>query len=88
MNYNQILKLVRQLSDEDKLMLNRELAVEVRRIKMKNILEIFKNDELSLDDIQNEVETVREGLYNRILATFALPKSVNVDKKKECYGGD
>ena len=41
LNYSQILELARQLSDEDKLMLNRELTAEVRRIKLQNILKTF-----------------------------------------------
>ena len=32
LNYSQILELARQLSDDDKLQLNRELAAEVRKI--------------------------------------------------------
>ena len=32
LSYNQILELARQLSDEDKLQLNRELSAEVRKI--------------------------------------------------------
>ena len=35
LNYRQILELARQLSDEDKLQLNRELAAEVRKIKLQ-----------------------------------------------------
>ena len=31
LSYNQILELARQLSDEDKLLLNRELSAEVRK---------------------------------------------------------
>lgn len=65
LNYSQILELARQLSDEDKLMLNRELAAEVRRIKLQNILKTFKNDELSLIEIQNEVEAVRQEHYEK-----------------------
>ena len=65
LNYSQILELARQLSDEDKLMLNRELAAEVRRIKLQNILKTFKNDELSLTEIKNEVEAVRQEHYEK-----------------------
>ena len=53
----QILELARQLSDEDKLELNRALAAEVRGIKLKRLL----------DDIDSEVETVRqENYYKRL----------------------
>lgn len=65
LNYNQILDLAKQLSDEDKLQLNRELAVEVKRIKLKQLLESFKNDDISLEEINNEVESVRQELYEK-----------------------
>lgn len=45
LNYRQILELARQLSDEDKLQLNRELAAEARRIELQSLLQVFKNDE-------------------------------------------
>ena len=63
LNYNQILELARQLSDEDKLQLNRELAAEVRKIKLQSLLRVFKNDEISLDEITSEVELVRKARY-------------------------
>ena len=55
LNYRQILELARQLSDEDKLQLNRELAAEARRIELQSLLRTFKNDEISLEEITAEV---------------------------------
>lgn len=63
LNYNQILDLARQLSDEDKLQLNREFAAEVRKIELQSLLRTFKNDEISLDEITSEVEQVRQARY-------------------------
>ena len=63
LNYRQILELARQLSDEDKLLLNRELAAEARRIELQSILQVFKNDEISLEEITKEVEQVRQARY-------------------------
>lgn len=63
LNYRQILELARQLSDEDKLQLNRELAAEARRIELQSILQVFKNDEISLEEITKEVEQVRQAKY-------------------------
>jgi len=63
LNYRQILELARQLSDEDKLQLNRELAAEARRIELQSILQVFKNDEISLEEITKEVEQVRQARY-------------------------
>ena len=63
LSYNQILELVRQLSDEDKLQLNRELSAEVRKIELQRLLQVFKSDEISLEEITSEVELVRQARY-------------------------
>ena len=63
LNYRQILELARQLSDEDKLQLNRELAAEARRIELKSLLQTFQNNEISSEDITAEVEQVRQERY-------------------------
>ena len=66
LNYSQILELARQLSDDDKVQLNRELAAEVRKIELQRLLQVFKNDEISLDEITSEVEQVRKARYEAI----------------------
>ena len=66
LNYSQILELARQLSDDDKVQLNRELAAEVRKIELQRLLHVFKNDEISLDEITSEVEQVRKARYEAI----------------------
>ena len=63
----QILELARQLSDEDKLELNRALAAEVRGIKFKRLLDDLKTDEVLQEDIDSEVETVRQENYEKRL---------------------
>ena len=63
LGYNQVLDLIRQLSDEDKMKLSRELKAETRKIKLQQLLEVFKNDEISLSDIDAEVEAVRKAKY-------------------------
>ena len=63
LNYYQVLELARQLSDEDKIRLNRELTAETRKMELKILLRVFKNDEISLDDINAEVEIVRQKRY-------------------------
>ena len=63
LSYNQILELARQLSDEDKLQLNRELSAEVRKIELQRLFQVFKNDEISLEEISSEVELVRQARY-------------------------
>lgn len=63
LSYNQVLDLIRQLSDEDKMKLSCELKAETRKIKLQHLLEVFKNDEISLSDIDVEVESVRMARY-------------------------
>ena len=63
----QILELARQLSDEDKLELNRARAAEVRGIKLKRLLDDLKTDEVLQEDIDSEVETVRQENYEKRL---------------------
>ena len=63
----QILELARQLSDEDKLELNLALAAEVRGIKLKRLLDDLKTDEVLQEDIDSEVETVRQENYEKRL---------------------
>ncbi len=63
LTYNQVLGLARQLSDEDKLLLNRELAADAKRIKLRRLAEAFRNDEILLSDIDSEVEQVRQERY-------------------------
>ena len=63
----QILELARKLSDEDKLELNRALAAEVRGIKLKRLLDDLKTDEVLQEDIDSEVETVRQENYEKRL---------------------
>ena len=63
----QILELARQLSDEDKLELNRALAAAGRGIKLKRLLDDLKTDEVLQEDIDSEVETVRQENYEKRL---------------------
>ena len=63
----QILELARQFSDEDKLELTRALAAEVRGIKLKRLLDDLKTDEVLQEDIDSEVETVRQENYEKRL---------------------
>lgn len=67
LNYNQILELTQQLSDDDKLELSRALAVETRDIKLRRLLSAFKTDEISQEEIDAEVEAVRQETYEKRL---------------------
>ncbi len=43
LGYNQVLDLIRQLSDEDKMKLSRELKAETRKIKLQHLLYQLEN---------------------------------------------
>ena len=63
LNFNQILEIVQQLSDQEKLELNQVLTKDLINKKLTGFLEDFKTDELSLELIDQEVETVRSEMY-------------------------
>ncbi len=74
LNFEQVLELVKQLPQADKLRLSKELEKEtcelanseaLRDRKLTELLETFQTDELNLETIKEEVETVRAELYAR-----------------------
>ena len=65
LTFEQILALVKQLPDSEKLLLSKELEKETLNQKLTHLLEIFQTDELSLEEINQEVEIVRSQIYAR-----------------------
>ncbi|MEA5550243.1 hypothetical protein VB713_04470 [Anabaena cylindrica UHCC 0172] len=65
LRFEQILTLVKQLSDSEKLLLSKELEKETLNHKLTELLEVFQTDELSLAEITEEVEIVRSQIYDR-----------------------
>lgn len=65
LNFEQILTLVKQLPDTEKLRLSQELEKDIRERTITELLESFQTDEISLETISQEVETVRAELYAR-----------------------
>jgi cell division FtsZ-interacting protein ZapD len=65
LNFDQILDLVKQLPESDKIQLSKELEKETLNQKLTQLLETFKTDELSLETITEEVEAVRAELYGK-----------------------
>ncbi|MBP0030900.1 type II toxin-antitoxin system VapB15 family antitoxin [Roseofilum sp. Guam] len=63
LNFEQVLTLVKQLPEPEKLQLSQELAKELLDSKLTALLESFQTDELSLDTITQEVEAVRSEIY-------------------------
>lgn len=63
LTYQQVLRLVKQLPFEEKAKLGKELAKETMDKRLSRILNSFKTDELSQEEIDIEVEAVRTDLY-------------------------
>lgn len=49
LTFDQILTLVKQLSDSEKLLLSKELEKETLDKKLTELLEVFQTDELSMN---------------------------------------
>lgn len=65
LTFQQILDLVKQLPRQQKIRLTKELEKEAIDSKLSQILQSFKTDELSEVAIDEEVEAVRQELYER-----------------------
>jgi predicted DNA-binding protein YlxM (UPF0122 family) len=65
LTFEQILTLVKQLSNSEKLLLSKELEKETLNNELTELLEIFQTDELSLEEITEEVEIVHSQIYNK-----------------------
>lgn len=63
--YEQILSLIRQLPNQEKIKLTKELEKEVIESKLSQLLQTFKTDELDITTIVDEVEKVRQELYEK-----------------------
>ena len=62
-SYEQVFALVKQLPQQEKIKLSKELEKEGIENKLSELLKIFQTKELSLDTITEEVEIVRQQLY-------------------------
>ena len=63
--YDQILSMVKQLPQKQKIRLTEELEKESIGTQLSMLLNTFRTDELSLDTIDKEVEIVRQQIYDR-----------------------
>ena len=63
LNFNQIVKIVKQLPANDKIKLSKELEKDVINSKLTRLLKSFKTNELTEETINQECEIVREKLY-------------------------
>ena len=65
LTFEQILSIVQQISKEEKLRLSKELEKEAINTKLSRILKEFKTDNLDENTINEEVESVRQMLYDK-----------------------
>lgn len=65
LSFSQILELVRNLPGEQKIKISRELEKEAIASKLTELLTAFRTDKLSMNDITEEVEQVRQDLYDK-----------------------
>ena len=63
LNFDQVLSLAMQLPESARLTLSRELARSSRVVKLRQIREVLKCDEISDDEIRQECEAVRKEMY-------------------------
>ncbi len=63
LTFEQILSLVRQLPNNEKIKLSRELENDGIESKLSKLLKTFRTDELSEDTISQELEIVRQQIY-------------------------
>lgn len=61
--FDQILALVKQLPERDKIKLSKELEKEGIESKLSELLKAFRTSDLSLKTIDEEVEIVRQQIY-------------------------
>lgn len=65
LSYDQILTVVKQLTLQEKIKLSKELEKEGIESKLSQLLKTFKTEELKLEVIENEVEIVRQKIYDK-----------------------
>ncbi|MBK8624551.1 MAG: hypothetical protein IPN86_02910 [Saprospiraceae bacterium] len=65
LTFEQVLSVVKQLPKEQQVQLTKELEKEVIGDKLSRLLRSFRTNDLSLETINDEVELVRKGIYDR-----------------------
>lgn len=65
LTFEQILSVVKQLPRKQKLLLTRELEKEAIETKLSRLLKEFRTKELDSKTITEEVEIVRQAIYDK-----------------------
>jgi hypothetical protein len=65
LSFDQILSLVKQLPWQQKVKLSKELEKEAIDTKLSRLLKTFRTNDIDLDTITDEVEIVRQQIYDK-----------------------
>jgi hypothetical protein len=65
LTFNQILSIVKQLPLQQKIKLTKELEKEAIDTKLSRLLKTFWTKDLDLNTITEEVESVRQEIYDK-----------------------
>lgn len=65
LTFDQILSIVKQLPSQQKLELSKELESEVINSKLSELLNAFETDDLDINTITKEVESVRQKIHGQ-----------------------
>jgi predicted DNA-binding protein YlxM (UPF0122 family) len=65
LTFDQILSMVKQLPKQQKIKLTKELEKDVIQSKLSRLLKTFKTKDLDLKTITEEVENVRQEIYDK-----------------------
>jgi hypothetical protein len=65
LTFEQILSVVKQLPKQQKIKLTQELEKEAINTKLSRLLKAFRTKDLDLDTITEEVESVRQEIYDK-----------------------
>jgi len=65
LTFEQILSMVKQLPRQQKIKLTKELEKEAIDSKLSRLLKTFRTKDLDLDTITEEVESVRQEIYDK-----------------------
>jgi hypothetical protein len=63
LSYKQVRNLVNQLPMKEKTKLSKDLEKQVKNKTLSRLLDSFRTDEISQDEIDAEVENVRSEIY-------------------------
>ncbi|MCD4789772.1 MAG: hypothetical protein K8R37_07195 [Bacteroidales bacterium] len=65
LSFNEILKLIKSLSIDDKILLEQELERETLILRSERLSERIKESKITMDEIVNEVKAVRRSRYEK-----------------------